>query len=223
MPSTRRWPGCKGRGHPGCWYLYSCRLPLLPLPSSRPACYDGQRPAPTVSSPGVGGCSDPDIFFDDDVIDVCAFHLFYPGLGQGIVAELNGECKGFTLPVPVGVKVQVLGVLIAGQGIAAAAGIEMVGRILRRVDVVCFRKAKCESLMILMNSDPVGYITVSFFVIVIPEMSCQVPFSRRPESALCMVQACSRIRKAGMARMRAAFDFMGMNVQFCAENRIFHS
>jgi hypothetical protein len=76
---------------------------------------------------------DPDVFFDDHSIDPFFLDFFNASLDQGVVVDGHGECKGLAFPIPVLVIIQVFGILVTCQGVAAAAGIEVIGGILRRV------------------------------------------------------------------------------------------
>ena len=80
--------------------------------------------------------TDPYIFLNDNMVDVCGIDFFDPGLDQGIVVHLDGKGKGFTFPVAICIIVEVFGILVTRQRIVTAAPIEMVSRVLWRVFVV---------------------------------------------------------------------------------------
>src|ERR1700722_15416616 len=77
-----------------------------------------------------------DIFFDDLMIYVGSIDLFNTSLDQGIVPDLHSKGKRLALPVPIDIIIQVLGILIADQHVAAATSVEMVGRIFDGVEIV---------------------------------------------------------------------------------------
>lgn len=56
------------------------------------------------------------------MVYACAFDFFDAFLDEGIAVEGDGEVEGFAFPVLVGEEVEVLGVLVTGEGVAAAAG-----------------------------------------------------------------------------------------------------
>jgi len=81
------------------------------------------------------------IFFDDFAVDAGALHFFPPFLDEGIVVDGDGEIEGFCLPVVVDVIVEVFGILVTGQGVAAAACVEVIGGIFFR-RLVVFEKGE---------------------------------------------------------------------------------
>lgn len=76
------------------------------------------------------------VFFNDDVVDAFFIDLLDAFLDKGIILDGHGERERFAFPVPVLIIIQVFGVLVAGQCIAAASRVEIVGRVLRRVEVM---------------------------------------------------------------------------------------
>lgn len=63
-----------------------------------------------------------DVAFYDLVVYTCTFDFFDAFLDEGIPVEGDGEGEGFAFPVLVGEEVEVFGVLVTGEGVAAAAG-----------------------------------------------------------------------------------------------------
>jgi hypothetical protein len=81
------------------------------------------------------------VFFNDDAVDVFLFDLLDAFLGKGIILDGHGERERFAFPVPVLIIIQVFGVLVAGQRIAATPCVEIVGRVRRRIEVM-FQESK---------------------------------------------------------------------------------
>jgi len=81
------------------------------------------------------------VFFNDDAVDAFFVDLFDAFLGKGIILYGHCECEGFALPVPVLIIIQVFGVLVAGQRIAATSCVKIIGRVLWRVEIM-FQEGK---------------------------------------------------------------------------------
>ena len=76
------------------------------------------------------------VFFNDDAVDVFFLDFFDAFLGKRIIFNDHGERERFAFPVPILIIIQVFGILVAGQRIAAASCVEIVGRVLRRAEVM---------------------------------------------------------------------------------------
>ena len=83
------------------------------------------------------------------MVDVRSIDLFYAGLDQGIVPDLDGKGKRFAFPIPVRIISRDVPYIGCPTAYIAPAAVEMIGRILWRVFVVP-QKGKCVSLMTLI-------------------------------------------------------------------------
>ena len=99
------------------------------------------------------------VFFNDDAVDAFFIDLLDAFLDKGIILDGYGEREGFAFPVPVLIIIQVFGVLVAGQCIAAASRVEIVGRVLGRVEVMLHecKVAVIDDLDHLLTFRIVGY------------------------------------------------------------------
>jgi len=70
------------------------------------------------------------------MVDTRPFHFLYSSLHQRIAVETYGESKRLAFPAPVDVKVEVFGILIALDGIAATTRIKVICRVLRKIDIM---------------------------------------------------------------------------------------
>jgi len=78
----------------------------------------------------------PEILFNDLSVNSCVNDLFHAPLDQGVVVNRYRKRKCFAFPISVFVIIQVLGILIPGQRVAAPACIKIIGGVFWGIQIV---------------------------------------------------------------------------------------